>query len=165
MIEFVLKNRKLRLHPDGIMYIRDHRNGVETKSGCIWKEVKCKTNTIGYKIVAITLNGIQTRIRKHRLVYYAHHQDWDIFNSSPDNSIDHINGIRDDNRIENLRVVTNQQNHFNNHVCKGYNFHKKTGKWRARIKLNGEEHHLGLFENEEDARNAYIKKKLELHLI
>ena len=160
MIEFVLKNRKLRLHPDGIMYARAHHNGVETKKET-WREIKFSSQK-GYISCCMIVDGVKINLYKHRLVYYAHNQDWDIWDSSQDNSIDHINHIRDDNRIENLRRVNNQQNQFNR-ICKGY--HRCGNKWRAVIYLDGKRTHIGLFETEEDARNAYIEKKLELHII
>jgi len=162
MIEFVLKNRKLRLHPDGIMYVRAQQNGVETKSEK-WKEIKFTKRPDGYMKCVLTLDK-RVQLFKQRMVYYAHNQDWNIFDSSRDNSIDHINGIRDDNRIENLRRVTNQQNQFNR-TCKGYCLDKKSGKWRACIGLNGRTINIGRFKTEEEAHNAYIKKKEELHLI
>ena len=163
MIEFVLKNRKLRLHPDGVMYVRNHKDGVETKTGRVWKEVKFR-KLKGYIKCDISLDGVVRSFLQHRLVYYAHNQDWDIFDSSMNNMIDHINGKRDDNSIENLRPVTNQQNQFNTDA-KGYYWKKSLGKWVAQIGLDGKSIHIGCFETEEDARNAYIKKKLELHII
>jgi len=160
MIEFVLKNRKLRLHPDGIMYARAHRNGVETKK-IIWREIKFSSQN-GYISCSMVVDGERIKLYKHRLVYHAHNQDWDIFDGSMLNMIDHINHDPTDNRIENLRPVTHQQNNFNR-ICKGY--HRSGNKWRAVIYLDGKRTHIGMFETEEDARNAYIKKKLELHLI
>ena len=163
MIEFVLGNRKLRLHPDGIMYARAHRNGVETNTGRIWKEVKFTKPTTGYCHCGIALDGVNRNFYQHRLIYYAHNQDWDIWDTSPDNSIDHINGKRDDNSIENLRPVTHQQNMWNTNA-KGYSWDKNAGKWKARIMLDGKLIHIGCFETEEDAHNAYIKRKSELHI-
>jgi len=49
--------------------------------------------------------------------------------------------------------------------AKGYYWHKTCNKWQAQIFRNGEFIYIGLFDTEEDAHNAYIKKKLELHLI
>lgn len=166
MIEFVLKNRKLRLHPDGIMYIRAHNKfGEETKSGRVWKEVSFhKNKQSGYFQCDLSIDRVKTKFYQHRLVYYAHNQDWDIFDGSLNNSIDHINRKRVDNHIENLRPVTSQQNHFN-YGAKGYYWNKDKNKWHASICINGKKQHLGYFENEEDAQNAYIKKKEELHII
>ena len=164
MIEFVLKNRKLRLHPDGIMYIRDHKNGVETNTGRIWKEVSFHKTKNGYMSCCITLDGRSIKLLQHRLVYYAHNQDWDIWDISKHNQIDHYNRKRDDNRIENLHVVNSQQNHFNQ-GAKGYYWNKKDKKWQSQIMLDGKQHYIGQFDTEEDAHNSYIEKKLELHLI
>ena len=163
MIEFVLKNRKLRLHPDRIMYVRDHKNGVETKSGRIWKEVKFR-KIKGYCQCDITIDGVKRNLSQHRLIYYAHNQNWDIWDTSPDNMIDHINHKMDDNCIENLRPVTSQQNQFNRNA-KGYYWNKDKNKWHAQIALDGKTIYIGRFETEEDAHNAYIKRKLELHII
>ncbi len=163
MIEFVLKNRKLRLHPDGIMYVRSHYRGEETKTEK-WKEVKFHC-VRGYKVCGMILDGVETRLHEHRLVYYANNQSWDIWDTSKDNLIDHINRKRDDNRIENLHVVTQQENCFNRCDVKGYYFNKPTGKWVVHIGLNGRQKHLGYFEHEADARNAYIKEKEILHKI
>ena len=164
MIEFILKNRRLRLHPDGIMYVRAFSNlGIETKSEK-WKEVKFYDDNRGYKICNITLDGIETHLKEHRMVWYAHHQDWDIWDTSKDNVIDHINRKRDDNSIENLKVSTQQENTFNTDA-KGYCWNKNAGKWQAEIRLNGVAIYLGLFEHEEDARNEYIKAKEKYHKI
>jgi hypothetical protein len=162
MIEFVLKNRKLRLHPDGVMYVRAHYRGEETKSEK-WKEVKfndCK----GYKRCRITLDGIETKLYQHRIVWYAHNQSWDIWDTSKDNVIDHINRNPSDNSIKNLRVVTNQENCFNRDV-KGYYWDKRRCKFLARIHIDGTSKHIGYFEKEEDASAAYIKAKVILHKI
>lgn len=162
MIEFVLKNRKLRLHPDGIMYVRAHRNGVETKNGK-WTEVKLRDDK-GYKKCGITLDGVKVNLSQHRIVYYAHNQSWNIWDTSMDNSIDHKNRIRTDNRIENLRVVTNQENCFNRDA-KGYSWNKRDKKFQAKIVVNNKQKHLGYFEKEEDARAAYLKAKEKYHII
>ena len=80
--------------------------------------------------------------------------------------IDHINGVRDDNRIINLRSITQQENVWNrNDNRKGYNYFKPTNKWRARIKLNEKEIHLGYFNTEEEAKIAYYNAKKKYHKI
>jgi hypothetical protein len=161
MIEFVLKNRKLRLHPDGIIYVRAHYRGEETKSEK-WQEVKFHS-VRGYKVCGMKLDGVPSYLNEHRLVYYAHNQSWDIWDTSKDNLIDHINRKKDDNRIENLKVCTTQENSFNTDA-KGCYFDNRTGKWRAYIKLNGKLKQLGYFEHEEDAHNAYLEAKATLHI-
>ena len=84
----------------------------------------------------------------HRLVYIYHYGD------IPEGLyVDHINRDRSDNRIENLRLVTKQENSWNN-SGKGYFWSKDHKKWRATIGIDGKKVHLGLFEKEEDAVEA-----------
>jgi hypothetical protein len=79
--------------------------------------------------------------------------------------VDHINGIRHDNRLENLRLVTHQQNNFNRTKAKGYGWNKRVRKWHAQIKIDGKQQFLGNFDSEEDAHNAYLEAKERLHII
>lgn len=98
------------------------------------------------------------RYKTHRLIWIYHYGD-----ISSNMQIDHINGNRIDNRIENLRVVNNQKNSFNSHNTKGYSI--KNGKYQAEIKINGKSKYLGLFSNEIDARNAYLDAKRKYHIM
>ena len=114
------------------------------------------------------LNGyIQPRINgkhvfQHRIICAAF-LGLDINNLKI--QIDHINGIRHDNRLENLRLVNNQQNAFNQTKALGYSWNKSHNKWHAQIRLNGLLKHLGYFVNEQDARNAYVDAKKIYHVI
>lgn len=85
--------------------------------------------------------------------------------------VDHINGIKADDRIQNLRIVTNRFNcSFGERINKnrlssqyvGVSWEKARNKWRAYIKINGVMRHLGLFENEVDAADAYQKQLAKL---
>ena len=76
--------------------------------------------------------------RAHRVAYALHHGRW------PEHDVDHINGVKSDNRIENLRDVTNAQNHRNRRLSKrnttgasGVFFCQKKGVWRAQIRIDG----------------------------
>ena len=98
----------------------------------------------------------------HRIV-------WKMFNGEiPDGlSVDHINGITWDNHIENLRVCTHQQNHFNRGKqannksgYKGVCWHKQKGKWVAQIKIEGRNKFLGFFDNPETAYKVYCEKAI-----
>lgn len=82
--------------------------------------------------------------------------------------IDHINRIRTDNRIENLRSSTNTKNQHNASIrkdnttgCAGVIF--RNGKYQARISVNGERKHLGTFVNIKDAADAYKQAKETYH--
>jgi hypothetical protein len=160
---FTLGDRRFRYEPkSGKFFVRSHRDGVETKTGCLWREIKF-SNQNGYFCCGMYLKGVATKLYKHRLVYFAHNQNWNIFDSSMDNMIDHINHNPSDNRIKNLRVVTHQQNNFNRSDVKGY--HRCHTKWRATIYVDGKRICLGRFKTEEEARNAYLKAKAKYHII
>ena len=76
--------------------------------------------------------------------------------------VDHINGDPLDNRRENLRVCTQKQNCQNRGATrktglKGISLHKATNRWRAYIKIDGRQKHLGLFPTMEEASKAYAE--------
>ena len=93
----------------------------------------------------------------HRFIYY-------YFNRIIPEQVDHINCIRNDNRIENLRNVTHQQNAFNT-KAKGYYWNKREKKFQARIKINSKTIYLGLFDTKEEAHQAYLSAKNTYHII
>ena len=126
-----------------------------------WIQLAIGTRTNGYK--SIKINEKQKAL--HRVIYYAHNQDWNIHDSSKNNFIDHIDGDKTNNNISNLRVVTSQQNQFNMRNIKGYTWCKRDKKWRAQIQLNKKGIHLGYFDTEEEARNAYLEAKKKYHII
>lgn len=98
----------------------------------------------------------------HRVCYAIHHGIW------PNNHIDHINGDRTDNKIDNLRDITRSENMKNMKLKSnnssgfaGVHFDKLNKKWRAQIMVNGRWKHLGRFESIDDAvsaRNAAEKE-------
>ena len=119
--------------------------------------IKNTDNNKGYNLIAC--NG--KLFLRHRIIASAY-LELDIDN--PKLVVDHINHDTLNNCVDNLRVVSNQQNQFNR-IAKGYYWHKRDQKYQAQIKLNGKNIHLGYYDNEEDARQAYLKGKEQYHII
>lgn len=106
----------------------------------------------GYRQITVA----RRQVAAHRVAWCLHYQYW------PDSIVDHIDGDRDNNRIDNLRKATPTENAQNRCSCKntssefkGVDFHKHTDKWRARIKTSIGTLHLGHFDTEEEASDAY----------
>ena len=110
------------------------------------------------KYIQITLN-----VDKKSYCIYGHQFAWYWVNKECVEEIDHVNGIRYDNRIINLRSVTHQQNQWNRTTAKGYDWKKDVNKFRAQILINKKNVFLGLFNTEQEARNAYLKAKEIYH--
>ena len=111
-----------------------------------------------YKCVNLYKNKVQKTFGVHRLISMCF-----IDNPLNKKCINHKNFIKDDNRIENLEWVTHRENnkHFNeskNFTSKyiGVCWNKKSEKWEVGCTIQGIKKYLGLFENELDAKNAYI---------
>jgi hypothetical protein len=104
--------------------------------------------------------------------YFAHRLAFlHVIGTMPLMFVDHINGIKSDNRFANLRDVdasTNMQNLKRPHARSstgllGVSLHKKTGKYRAMIHYGGKLRHLGLFHTKEDAHAEYLRVKRLFH--
>ena len=155
-MECELNGLKIK-YESGKVWMWREKRGNQTLKNADWREAKgCLKK--GYRCVQIN----KKKYKYHRVVYFIHHQEWDIHDSSTDNSIDHIDRDKLNNNIENLRVVTNQQNMWNINA-KGFTFNKANGKYQAQIGVDGKKKYLGYFVNEEDARNAYLNAKAEYH--
>jgi hypothetical protein len=100
--------------------------------------------------------------------YLVHRVCWAIFNDRwPSDQIDHINGIKTDNRIANLREALNRQNGKNLKISSrntsgvsGVYFDNWASRWRAVIKVDGQAHNLGRWHDKEDAVKA--RKEAEI---
>lgn len=84
--------------------------------------------------------------------------------------IDHKNENPLDNSVENLQIVTQRYNIRKNpgkysSQYKGISWYNTLKKWRAQIRINGKQKHIGCFDNEYDAHLAYQNKLKELNLI
>lgn len=104
--------------------------------------------------------------------YYAHRLAWlHVHDEWPAAGIDHLNGHKTDNRISNLRDVSqvvNGQNQRKAHKRNrggllGASFDKGTGRWAAQISHGGRNRYIGRFESADSAHRAYLQVKRVLH--
>ena len=99
-------------------------------------------------------------------MYKVHRLIWIYHNGNIDENlyIDHINRKRNDNRIENLRLVSSHENCFNK-KCKGYSFDKQTGKYRAFIRIGDKRINFKRVDTKNEAKAMYVVAKLKYHKI
>lgn len=103
--------------------------------------------------------------------YMAHRLAWIyVHGHLPESGIDHVNGVKTDNRIANLRKANQSENLQNQTICtrntsgvQGVSWSKIARKWHAYISLNRKRVNLGLYSNIEDAATARKKAKSEYH--
>lgn len=109
------------------------------------------------------------RIRLNGVEYRAHRIIWEMFNGKiPEGMlVDHINRIKTDNRIENLRLATQSQNLSNQPGRSSLGLPKgvqiANSKFRAKIRIDGKTTHIGTFNTAEEAGKAYEMKAIEIH--
>ena len=123
------------------------------------REAFTAVDAYGYKVG----NLLKTQYKAHRVVFAICNLRWPI------SEIDHINGNRSDNRIENLREVTRQQNQRNVRLkstnttgnC-GVGWNKRLEKWTAQIGHGKTFRHLGSFATKADAIAARKQAEIEM---
>ena len=125
-----------------------------------------KANTVVSEIhndyIYVAIDSVRYRV--HRVIWKLYH------GTEPGETIDHINGIRNDNRICNLRlasflensqnVVNLKKNNKSGYV--GVCWHEKAGKWRATFSYKGDTVHLGLFDTAYEAHLVREAKAREM---
>jgi hypothetical protein len=130
----------------------------------IWKRPNSRRAKAGDKAGCLNGRGY-LHLNLDRRFLLCHRVVWAILKREDplELQIDHINENKQDNKIANLRKVTNRQNKCNQKGAKGYYFHKRHKKWDALINVNGKKKHLGYFDTEQQAREAYLRAKEKLH--
>lgn len=132
-------------------------------TGCLirrssWK-ICTRQQPVGYRLVS----GDGTDYVQHRVVWKMLHS------SDPDKQIDHIDGDKTNNRLENLRCVFAQENQRNRKRSRnntsgtlGVSWNTKMEKWKAYIVVNAKQIHIGVFSNKADAIKARKQAEIEL---
>ena len=98
-----------------------------------------------------------------RVLFKLYNPDWDITDTSSDNIIDHINNNSLDNRIENLRIVTHQQNMWNTNARGAYQ--TGSGKWIAQLRFNRKLYRGKSRETKAEAHEDYLILKAKYHIL
>jgi hypothetical protein len=154
----------MEITQDYLKEIFDYKDG-----NLIWKVKKSNSlkigdicgskNNEGY--IQTSLNG--KKFKNHRLIWMWH---YGVFPEL----IDHIDHNPSNNKIENLRIATQSENFRNRPKAtnntsgyKGVSFHKHRKKFQAKIKINGKQIYLGLFDSAKDAHNVYCIAAKEHH--
>lgn len=135
-----------------------------------WKVSPCNRAPVGRVVRAPNDKGYYTVMVRGK-TYKAHRLIWLIATGTwPAEHIDHINGDKTDNRVENLREATNAENMQNRAAprnntsgYKGVSWHKRDRKWRAKIQVDGKRRYLGHFDTPEEAHAAYCEAAREHH--
>lgn len=118
-------------------------------------------HNMGYRRVCVDMKYYL----EHRLIWLL------VTGAFPTMQVDHRNGVRNDNRWENLREATPSENGQNRGLLAnstsgftGVNRQEQSGKWRAQIYVAGRRKYLGVFATREEARDAYLDAKSKLHV-
>ncbi|MFW5447681.1 MAG: HNH endonuclease signature motif containing protein [Methylophagaceae bacterium] len=128
-----------------------------------WKVSNNNRIKIGDRAGYTSKRSGYTKIKINRKLYQAHRLAWlYIYGVSPTKEIDHIDHIRTNNSISNLREVTRQENSKNARIrsnnssgVTGISWFKQTFRWHVQIHdLGGNSKHIGYYINFEDARKA-----------
>lgn len=115
----------------------------------------CHTAKDGYLMIFITMDGIKCRFMAHRIAWLK------AYRTMPTGEIDHINGDRSDNRIENLRDVPKFLNSRNAAKRKdntsgvsGVYWDSTANAWRAAVRVNGSRRYVGVYHSLDSAKVA-----------
>lgn len=116
-----------------------------------------------YGYIDISVQG--NHVKAHRAVWALMTGTW------PALDIDHINGVRNDNRWANLRLADRSANNENRRAARsdsktgllGVHLHKASGLYQVRIGVRGKDHSIGYFKDKDEAAQAYLDAKRRLH--
>lgn len=135
-------------------------NKIKRSSRAIKGAISGKVNDQGYLCVCVD----RVCVRVHRLVFAMYYGKW------PKQQIDHSNGNRSDNRIENLREATHSQNlqntkkrENNTSGVHGVHWSKRAKKWQVQIEHQRKRIYIGIFENLTDATFARKEAEKKYH--
>lgn len=152
----MIKNNPIPPTVADLFYIKEGTLYNKIDRGTRAKKDQPAGNTNGY--LKIRINGVS---------YYAHRIAWFLYyNEQPPNTIDHIDGDKTNNKKENLRECTQQENTYNisktraSSGVKGVTIHNN--KYRVRLRVNGKVTCFGVYNTLEEAESV-AREKRELY--
>jgi hypothetical protein len=143
---------------------------LEYKEGKLfWIKQSSSNIRIGMEAGTTNERGyVQVKIFNKR--YYAHRLVFFMFNGYFPQEVDHIDGNKNNNRIENLRASTKAQNQHNAKInknntsgVKGVTWDKQNKKWKSQCGYNNKNHYLGHFIDKELAKQVVEQFRKQYH--
>ena len=155
MEEVIINDRRVKFEDGEIWSYIKYGRSLNYK----WCLIKGCKNSAGYHNMTIN----KKIYGKHRVMYKLHNPDWDMDDEPHKNPIDHIDRDKLNNNINNLRVVSPQQNAFNTNA-KGYWCEKRYNTYRVCIMINGERKSYNV-KTEDEAIKLRAELKIKYHTI
>jgi len=152
--------------------LKEHLNYDPLTGLLRWKKPQ-RGRTLG-KVAGTRHQGgyVQLNFKGHK--YFAHRICWAIYYNeqlAPDVEIDHLYGIRNDNRISELRKATRQEQKYNQKTQsnstsghRGVTWNKERQRWIAHISTNKKTIRLGRFKTKEEAIEARLNAEKVLNI-
>lgn len=144
-----------------VLFKYDSMTGIVSRAVQMRAQYPGEVGNLNRRTGYLTINICNKKIRVHRLAYALYHGQW------PD-QIDHVNGIKTDNRIINLRECTSLENKRNAGIgvanksgFKGVYKRRRDGLFIAAINVCGKQKFLGSYKDAIEAARAYDRAALE----
>ena len=147
----------IELHDNLLKVFEDGTIQVQRKNKDEYYNKLCSLGN-GYFKLELSFGGDVKMYMVHRIVAMAF-LGFDIDSKM---IVKHKNENRIDNRVSNLRLMTYSENSINRSNIKGYSWNTRSKKWCAQITKGGQTYRLGRFDDEADARQAYLNAR-EIH--
>ena len=134
----------------------------EPKTGWFINRYSRGKAIIGCRAGTVAFNGYR-KIVIDGIEYAEHHLAWLYVYGYLPKQIDHRDGVKSNNAIENLRECDSTQNKFNRAYgtgisgLKGVSLDRRTLKWRSRIQVRGQQILLGVYDTPEEAHAVYLE--------
>ncbi len=143
---------------------------VYDKGKLLWSQKPSIRINVGSEAGHVTAKGY-LKVRFRGKGYLSHRVVWFLKkNEQPPKLLDHINNIKTDNRIENLRAATDTQNQHNCKLSsanksgvKGVHWNKRKSKWQVRVMVAGVNKHIGYYTTLGAAEVAAQQARENLH--